>query len=235
MFSEREEELTDFVSTAKGVLQSLVEKHFPAPDRDKINRILGIGKPKSILDELGLKLPDKNGSSSKGASGASSTSSSFNDLNGGKRKRKAAEKMTKRMKTDWDALGSSSEEEKTTALTLKSTALIMKTKITIRTKTFTAKISIATMRMTLILSEVGPTTMMILGLVASQRKRTKRMPKNPTRNPPRMVMARKSLFLNCMEERPILVCHQPADSLPNPNLNPNLLHHLSKTLIELAK
>ena len=38
---EREEELTDFVSTAKGVLQSLVEKHFPAPDRDKINRILG--------------------------------------------------------------------------------------------------------------------------------------------------------------------------------------------------
>ena len=112
MVSEREEELTDFVSTAKGVLQSLVEKHFPAPDRDKINRILGIGKPKSILDELGLKLPDKNGSSSKGASGASSTSSSFNDLNGGKRKRKAAEKMTKRMKTDWDALGSSSEEEK---------------------------------------------------------------------------------------------------------------------------
>ena len=90
----------------------MVEKHFPAPDRDKINRILGIGKPKSILDELGLKLPDKNGSSSKGASGASSTSSSFNDLNGGKRKRKAAEKVTKRMKTDWDALGSSSEEEK---------------------------------------------------------------------------------------------------------------------------
>ena len=30
---EREEELTDFVSTAKGVLQSLVEKHFPAPGK----------------------------------------------------------------------------------------------------------------------------------------------------------------------------------------------------------
>ena len=30
---EREEELTDFVSTAKGVLQSLVETHFPAPGK----------------------------------------------------------------------------------------------------------------------------------------------------------------------------------------------------------
>lgn len=39
---ERDEgELTDFVSTAKGVLQSLVEKHFPAPDRSRINRLLG--------------------------------------------------------------------------------------------------------------------------------------------------------------------------------------------------
>ena len=35
------------------LFQSLVEKHFPAPDRDKINRILGIGKQKTILDELG--------------------------------------------------------------------------------------------------------------------------------------------------------------------------------------
>lgn len=34
-------EITDFVSTAKGVLQSLVEKHFPAPDRNRINRLLG--------------------------------------------------------------------------------------------------------------------------------------------------------------------------------------------------
>ena len=94
---EREEELTDFVSTAKGVIQSLVEKHFPAPDRDKINRILGIGPKKSILDELGLKLP-KNGAQEN------------NTLNG-KRKRKAAENMNKKMKTEWDALGSSSEDE----------------------------------------------------------------------------------------------------------------------------
>lgn len=51
---EREDgELTDFVSTAKGVFQSLVEKHFPAPDRNRINRLLqlrlGIGA-KSIYD-----------------------------------------------------------------------------------------------------------------------------------------------------------------------------------------
>ena len=88
---EREEELTDFVSTAKGVLQSLVEKHFPAPDRDKINRILGITKPKSILDELGIKV----------GNGNSSTTLNEN----GKRKRKAAENVKKKMKTEWDALG----------------------------------------------------------------------------------------------------------------------------------
>ncbi|XP_042708452.1 protein strawberry notch homolog 1 isoform X6 [Chrysemys picta bellii] len=35
-------ELNDFVSTAKGVLQSLIEKHFPAPDRKKLFSLLGI-------------------------------------------------------------------------------------------------------------------------------------------------------------------------------------------------
>uniref|UniRef100_A0A1I8Q2D4 Protein strawberry notch n=1 Tax=Stomoxys calcitrans TaxID=35570 RepID=A0A1I8Q2D4_STOCA len=45
---EREDgELTDFVSTAKGVFQSLVEKHFPAPDRNRINRILGLSEPEN--------------------------------------------------------------------------------------------------------------------------------------------------------------------------------------------
>ncbi|XP_065201185.1 protein strawberry notch isoform X3 [Planococcus citri] len=39
-------ELSDFVSTAKGVLQSLVEKHFPAPDRNRIHRLLGIDTKK---------------------------------------------------------------------------------------------------------------------------------------------------------------------------------------------
>ncbi|XP_011203233.1 protein strawberry notch isoform X2 [Bactrocera dorsalis] len=55
-------ELTDFVSTAKGVFQSLVEKHFPAPDRNRINRILGLGgysdvktNIKSIIEEVTSK------------------------------------------------------------------------------------------------------------------------------------------------------------------------------------
>ncbi|XP_050408900.1 protein strawberry notch homolog 1 [Patella vulgata] len=36
-------ELSDFVSTAKGVFQTLVEKHFPAPDRRKTFDMFGIG------------------------------------------------------------------------------------------------------------------------------------------------------------------------------------------------
>ncbi|XP_054469169.1 protein strawberry notch homolog 1 isoform X2 [Anoplopoma fimbria] len=38
-------ELNDFVSTAKGVLQSLIEKHFPAPDRQKLYSLLGLDLP----------------------------------------------------------------------------------------------------------------------------------------------------------------------------------------------
>lgn len=50
---EREDgELTDFVSTAKGVLQSLVEKHFPAPDRNRINRVLGWDSNKTMLERI---------------------------------------------------------------------------------------------------------------------------------------------------------------------------------------
>ncbi|XP_066942109.1 protein strawberry notch homolog 1 isoform X2 [Macrobrachium rosenbergii] len=49
-------ELSDFVSTAKGVFESLVEKHFPAPDRNRINKILGISETskefKDIIDEV---------------------------------------------------------------------------------------------------------------------------------------------------------------------------------------
>ena len=62
----REEELTDFVSTAKGVMQSLVEKHFPAPDRNKINKLLGIGasqEKKSIFEELDIDLNSASASS----------------------------------------------------------------------------------------------------------------------------------------------------------------------------
>ncbi|XP_074642051.1 protein strawberry notch homolog 1-like [Tubulanus polymorphus] len=42
-------ELTDFVSTAKGVFQTLVEKHFPAPDRRKFRSLMGLGS--GIFDD----------------------------------------------------------------------------------------------------------------------------------------------------------------------------------------
>jgi len=89
---EREEELSDFVSTSKGVLQSLVEKHFPAPDRGKITKILGIGKQSTILDELGIST-EKNGKK-KGTV----------EITGlGKRnKRQAATKASKKVKIDYD-------------------------------------------------------------------------------------------------------------------------------------
>uniref|UniRef100_A0A3B4AVS5 Protein strawberry notch homolog 1 n=1 Tax=Periophthalmus magnuspinnatus TaxID=409849 RepID=A0A3B4AVS5_9GOBI len=46
-------ELNDFVSTAKGVLQSLIEKHFPAPDRQKLYSLLGIDIPGSKTSTSG--------------------------------------------------------------------------------------------------------------------------------------------------------------------------------------
>ncbi|XP_055389507.1 protein strawberry notch isoform X2 [Condylostylus longicornis] len=45
-------ELNDFVSTAKGVFQSLVEKHFPAPDRNRINKLLGLESKKPTLADI---------------------------------------------------------------------------------------------------------------------------------------------------------------------------------------
>ncbi|XP_046980901.1 protein strawberry notch isoform X1 [Schistocerca americana] len=76
-------ELSDFVSTAKGVLQSLVEKHFPAPDRNRIHRLLGIDPPKKE------KISD-NGDIDAEPGGSS----------GGKRKpvRQAAQRAVKRVR-----------------------------------------------------------------------------------------------------------------------------------------
>ncbi|XP_061654935.1 protein strawberry notch homolog 1 isoform X3 [Phyllopteryx taeniolatus] len=54
-------ELNDFVSTAKGVLQSLVEKHFPAPDRQKLYTLLGID-----LSAKKTPLPSDSASQQKG-------------------------------------------------------------------------------------------------------------------------------------------------------------------------
>uniref|UniRef100_A0AAX7UTI1 Protein strawberry notch homolog 1 n=1 Tax=Astatotilapia calliptera TaxID=8154 RepID=A0AAX7UTI1_ASTCA len=59
-------ELNDFVSTAKGVLQSLIEKHFPAPDRQKLYSLLG-----SEVKKQQKKRPRKHG----GLSGTSSDES----------------------------------------------------------------------------------------------------------------------------------------------------------------
>ncbi|KAK8767521.1 hypothetical protein V5799_005700 [Amblyomma americanum] len=47
-------ELSDFVSTAKGVLQTLIEKHFPAPNRKKTLKLLGLG---GIVEELSPSPP----------------------------------------------------------------------------------------------------------------------------------------------------------------------------------
>jgi hypothetical protein len=88
---EREEELNDFVSTSKGVLQSLVEKHFPAPDRGKITAILGLGgRPNTLLDELGINT-DRNGKKQQ------------NTIVSGKRgTRQAATNASKKVKVDMD-------------------------------------------------------------------------------------------------------------------------------------
>merc|ERR1719220_2911014 len=87
---EKEEELSDFVSTSKGVLSSLVEKHFPAPDRGKITKILGLGgKQTTILDELGISV-EKNGKKKGGDA-----------LLGKRGKRQAATAANKKAKVDF--------------------------------------------------------------------------------------------------------------------------------------
>ena len=87
---EKEEELSDFVSTSKGVLSSLVEKHFPAPDRGKITKILGLGgKQTTILDELGIST-EKNGKKKGGEA-----------LLGKRGKRQAATAASKKAKVDF--------------------------------------------------------------------------------------------------------------------------------------
>lgn len=89
-------ELNDFVSTAKGVFQTLVEKHFPAPDRNRVLRLMGLDLPKEDLVEI--------------ESGAGSSS--------GKRKvrQAAVNATTKKMRTgsgsDSDSGSSSGDEFK---------------------------------------------------------------------------------------------------------------------------
>ncbi|XP_041079445.1 protein strawberry notch homolog 1-like isoform X2 [Polyodon spathula] len=83
-------ELNDFVSTAKGVLQSLVEKHFPAPDRQKLFSLLGI-------DLSAQKTPSPNDCSST-------------DNKGKKRKGQDTKKEAKKPRKSGGLGGSSSDE-----------------------------------------------------------------------------------------------------------------------------
>ncbi|KMQ97410.1 protein strawberry notch [Lasius niger] len=87
-------ELSDFVSTAKGVLQTLVEKHFPAPDRNRIQRLLGLEPPK-------LKLDDDDMDGAGGSAG------------GSKRKpiRQAAQRASKKVRA-WSSEEEISEEDR---------------------------------------------------------------------------------------------------------------------------
>ncbi|XP_011684968.1 PREDICTED: protein strawberry notch isoform X3 [Wasmannia auropunctata] len=87
-------ELSDFVSTAKGVLQTLVEKHFPAPDRNRIQRLLGLEPPKFKLDDDDMD----------GAGGSAG---------GSKRKpiRQAAQRATKKVRS-WSSEDEISDEDR---------------------------------------------------------------------------------------------------------------------------
>ncbi|XP_059611939.1 protein strawberry notch isoform X2 [Phlebotomus argentipes] len=89
-------ELSDFVSTAKGVFQSLVEKHFPAPDRSRIQRLLGIEAPpkKTTLQMIMEEEPQ------------TSTASSGNKR---KSSRQAAQKHKRSRKNSSDASDSDGE------------------------------------------------------------------------------------------------------------------------------
>ncbi|XP_056117539.1 protein strawberry notch homolog 1 isoform X2 [Rhinichthys klamathensis goyatoka] len=82
-------ELNDFVSTAKGVLQSLVEKHFPAPDRQKLFSLLGI--------DLSVKKKP-------------SPSETTTEQKGKKRKGPETKKQVKKARKSGGLSGSSSDE-----------------------------------------------------------------------------------------------------------------------------
>ena len=100
---------TAFVNFFSFFLQSLIEKHFPAPDRSRIQQILarqGLidSKPKSLLDELGIVVPSSNGSSS-------ASSSTRDSLGKRKANRQAAQKFKKKAKVSSDDDSDSSNNE----------------------------------------------------------------------------------------------------------------------------
>ncbi|XP_037725109.1 protein strawberry notch isoform X1 [Drosophila subpulchrella] len=81
-------ELTDFVSTAKGVFQSFVERHFPAPDRNRINRILGLyDETPSIADSTSNLGTNSNSTTAAGKRKGSNNNDNGSSA-GGKTKKK---------------------------------------------------------------------------------------------------------------------------------------------------
>ncbi|XP_032587917.2 protein strawberry notch isoform X2 [Drosophila mojavensis] len=86
-------ELTDFVSTAKGVFQSFVERHFPAPDRNRINRILGLyDEVPAVKQEPSQTLNNNNNKSSSTTGGSSSNRSKRKGANSTASSRKSKKK-----------------------------------------------------------------------------------------------------------------------------------------------
>ncbi|XP_017871882.1 PREDICTED: protein strawberry notch isoform X3 [Drosophila arizonae] len=86
-------ELTDFVSTAKGVFQSFVERHFPAPDRNRINRILGLyDEVPAVKQEPSQTLHNNNNNSSSTTGGSSSNRSKRKGANSTASSRKSKKK-----------------------------------------------------------------------------------------------------------------------------------------------
>uniref|UniRef100_A0A0A1X5G2 Protein strawberry notch n=1 Tax=Zeugodacus cucurbitae TaxID=28588 RepID=A0A0A1X5G2_ZEUCU len=105
-------ELTDFVSTAKGVFQSLVEKHFPAPDRNRINRILGLGgygdAKKNSIQSIIEEVTSKRETASIKEEPCSSSSSNA----GSKRKMARDDARTKKTrKNSWNDSDDDSQNE----------------------------------------------------------------------------------------------------------------------------
>ncbi|XP_055087633.1 protein strawberry notch homolog 1 [Periophthalmus magnuspinnatus] len=89
-------ELNDFVSTAKGVLQSLIEKHFPAPDRQKLYSLLGIDIPGSKTSTSG-------------------NSATMSEQKGKKRKATEPKKPKKKPRKHGGLSGTSSDESQSEA------------------------------------------------------------------------------------------------------------------------
>ncbi|XP_016924075.2 protein strawberry notch isoform X1 [Drosophila suzukii] len=81
-------ELTDFVSTAKGVFQSFVERHFPAPDRNRINRILGLYDETPSIADSTSSLGTNSNSTTAAAKRKGSNNNDNGSSAGGKTKKK---------------------------------------------------------------------------------------------------------------------------------------------------